>query len=122
MSRLNLNGFKIPLDMYTSATEFVVVGQSEIIKFENNKPTGEVVGIKLELHDGDRLERFDCKVPGEQLPFKGDAIESKTIRVSLVNPIIIPYGETVVDREGKPRGVNIFGSVKADGYKELKKA
>ena len=122
MSRLNLNGFKIPLDMYTSATEFVVVGQSEIIKFENNKPTGEVVGIKLELHDGDRLERFDCKVPGEQLPFKGDSIESKTIRVSLVNPIITPYGETVVDREGKPRGVNIFGSVKADGYKELKKA
>ena len=117
-----MNGFKIPLDVYTSATEFVVVGQSEIIKFENNKPTGEVVGIKLELHDGDRLERFDCKVPGEQLPFKGDAIESKTIRVSLVNPIIIPYGETVVDREGKPRGVNIFGSVKADGYKELKKA
>ena len=122
MSRLNLNGFKIPLDMYTSATEFVVVGQSEIIKFENNKPTGEVVGIKLELHDGDRLERFDCKVPGEQLPFKGDAIESKTIRVSLVNPTITAYGETVVDREGKPRGVNIFGSVKAEGFKEFKKS
>ena len=122
MSRLNLNGFKIPLDVYTSATEFTVVGQSEVMKFENNKSTGEVVGIKLELHDGDRLERFDCKVPGEQLPFKGDAIESKTIRVSLVNPIITPYGETVVDREGKPRGVNIFGSIKAEGYKELKKA
>ena len=122
MSRLNLNGFKMPLGVYTASTEFVVVGQSEIIKFENNKPTGEVVGIKLELHDGDRLERFDCKVPGEQLPFKGDAIESKTIRVSLVNPTITAYGETVVDREGKPRGVNIFGSVKADGYKELKKA
>ena len=122
MSRLNLNGFKIPLDMYTSATEFVVVGQSEIIKFENNKPTGEVVGIKLELHDGDRLERFDCKVPGEQLPFKGDAIESKTIRVSLVNPTITPYGEFVLDKDGKPKSINIFGSVKADGYKELKKA
>ena len=122
MSRLNLNGFKIPLDVYTSATEFVVVGQSEIIKFENNKPTGEVVGIKLELHDGDRLERFDCKVPGGQLPFKDDAIESKTIRVSLVNPTITPYGEFVLDKDGKPKSINIFGSIKAEGYKELKKS
>ena len=122
MSRFSMNGFRIPLGVYTASTEFVVVGQSEIIKFENNKPTGEVVGIKLELHDGDRLERFDCKVPGEQLPFKGDAIESKTIRVSLINPTITPYAETVVDREGKPRGVNIFGSVKAEGFKEVKKA
>lgn len=122
MSRFSMNGFKIPLGVYTSSTEFVVVGQSEIIKFENNKPTGEVVGIKLELHDGDRLERFDCKVPGGQLPFKEDAIESKTIRVSLVNPMITPYGEAVLDKDGKPKSINIFGSVKAEGFKELKKA
>ncbi len=122
MSRFSMNGLKIPLDVYTSSTEFVVVGQSEVLRFENNKPTGEVVGVKLELHDGDRLERFDCKVPGGQLPFKEDAIESKTIRVSLVNPTITPYGEAVLDKDGKPKSINIFGSVKAEGFKELKKA
>ena len=111
--KMNIAKLRIPLSIYTDATEFTVVGQTLIQKFVENKPTGEVEGIKLELHDATKLDRFTVKVPGQALPFKEDAIESQTIKVSLVNPTITPYINHVN---------RLDGSVRAEGFKELKKA
>ena len=122
MSKFNITGISIPLSCYTPSTEFVVVGQSEILKFEDNRPTGEISGVKLELFDSELLERLDCKIPNDALPFKDDAVNSKSIKINLVNPTVTPYGELKRDKKGEVKSITILGSIKADGYKEVKKA
>ncbi len=102
------------MDVYTEATEFTVVGQTPIYKYVDNKPTEEVDCIKLELHDASHLIRFEVKVPGNALPFKDDAVDSHTIKVSLSNATMIPFYNEKIKR--------VEYSFKADGFKELKKA
>ena len=110
---MNISKLKIPLSIYTDAIEFTVVGQSLVQKFVDGKPTDEIDGVKLELFDSSKLDRFVVRVPGTSLPFKDEVIESQSCRVSLVNPTITPY----VNYANR-----LDGSVKAEGYKELKKA
>lgn len=104
---------RIPLSIYSEATEFTVVGQTLVHKYVDNTPTEEVECIMLELHDASKLNRFEVKVPGTTLPFKDDAVESQSIKVSLQNPLLSPYKSNKTNR--------IEYSVKADGFKELKK-
>ncbi len=109
-----IKNMRIPLDVYTEATEFTVVGQTVVLKYVDNKPTEEVESIKLELHDASKLKRFEVKIPGDVLPFKDETVENHTIKVSLVNAILIPYFNE--------KNKRVEYSVKADSYKEVKKA
>ena len=110
---MNISKIKIPLSIYTNATEFIVVGQSLVQKFADGRPTSEVEGIRLELFDPTKLDRFNVRVPGASLPFKEESIEAQSCKVSLVNPTITPY----VNNANR-----LDGSVKAEGFKEVKKA
>ena len=103
----------IPLSAYTSSNEFVVVGQSLVYRYEGEKVTDVADAVKIELFDPSILDRFVVKIPGSTLPFKEDAVESQSVRVSLINPTISPY----VNKMNR-----IEYSVKADGVKEMKKA
>ena len=109
-----IKNFKIPLETYTEATEFTVVGQEAVMKYVENKPTSEIQSIKLELHDASKLKRFDVKIPGDVLPFKDETVENHSIKVTLVNATMIPYINDKTKR--------VEYSVKADGFKEVKKA
>ena len=110
---MNISKLRIPLSIYTDAIEFTVVGQSLVQKFVDGKPTDEIDGVKLELFDASKLDRFVVRVPGTSLPFKDEVVESQSCKISLINPTITPY----VNYSNR-----LDASVKAEGYKEIKKA
>lgn len=111
---VNLAQVKCPLTLITPCNDFVVVTQNLVYKYGNdNKPTTEVDGIRMELFDNKLLDRIVVKIPGKtELPFMQEDIENQKVHISLVNATFTPY----------VTGTGQLGvSIKAEDFKDLSK-
>jgi len=90
---VNLAQVKCPLTLITPNNDFIVVSQGLTYKYgEDNKPTTEVEGLRLELFDKKLLDRIIVKIPGRIiLPFKQEDIDAQKVHVSLQNATFTPY-------------------------------
>ena len=111
---ISIMGERFPLSVITPTTDFVVCGQKIYFVFEDKKPTNKVGGVRLELFDGKKRDRFFVKVPGvQELPFEENKVKEMTIHINLVNPTFTLYS--------KKETANIEFSVVADSFKEIGK-
>ena len=111
---VNLSQVKCPLTLITPNNDFVVVSQGLTYKYgEDNKPTTEAEGLRLELFDKKLLDRITVKIPGRViLPFEQEDIDAQKVHVSLKNATFTPY----VTNKGQ-LGI----SIKAEDFTDISK-
>lgn len=108
------NNLKLPLSVITPTTDFVVCGQRKCFIYgDDNKSTGEVEAIKLEVFDGHLKDRFEVKIPGKtELPFDEEKVYGMELHINLINPTLTMYS----------KGKEVVLSIKAEDWKNVKVA
>ncbi len=108
---------ELPFQIIESESVFALLAEKPYVKYENNKPTNEVIGYRYSVVNTESFEKYDFKVEGTNPLISSDLLLDKRekgakIFVEFDNPTIKMYWNSAMNC--------YMDSLKADGIKIFK--